>query len=398
MVMKIDFKLKKPILVTPRRGRESSGRGSEMLQSRVLALSAGLWLLSVWIAWAQVAKIPPSFPSPQPQTNETAKSYGEGKSELQAGTDLTHRGLLQEAIPRLLAAQKSGSSPYAAGVNLGICYVGLRRYKEAIATFNGLRSSGFNSAAVDNLLAQAYLGDGQRAAALNAFQEAAALTPKDETLYDFLADACTDHHDFAMGLHVVEQGLQQLPDSPRLHYERALFLAQMDRLDEARPEFDRAAQLEPGSYIASLALVQEDLYDDRFADATHRLREVVLAGHRDFRTLSLLGTVLMNVGAAPGDPEFAEAQSVLEKSAKENPGYSATQIALGKICIMEDRFGEATEHLEIARRLEPANPSIYTNLAHAYRRLGELRKANIAQTELARLLADKRSTSASPAP
>ena len=106
----------------------------------------------------------------------------------------------------------------------------------------------------------------------------------------------------------------------------------------------------------------------------------------------------MNVGAAPGDPDFAEAQSVLEESARENPGYSATQIALGKIYIMEDRFGEATEHLEMARRLEPANPSIYASLAHAYRRLGELNKANIAQMELARLIADKRSTSASPAP
>ncbi len=398
MAMNPNLGLDEPTLLIRRRERQSTRQRSETREACVAAISAILWIVSISLAGAQAMKIPRGSTPPQAQAAETSESLSQGKAELQAGTDLTRRGLLQEAIPHLLVAQKAGSAPYAAGVNLGICYLGLRRYKEAIATLDGLRSSGLNSAAVDNLLAQAYLGDGQRTAALHAFEEAMALTPKDEKLYDFVADACTDHHDLAMGLKVAELGLQQLLDSPRLHYERALFLAQLDRLDEARPEFDRAAQLEPGGYIASLALVQKDLYDDRFAEATQRLREVVKAGHRDYRTLSLLGTVLMHVGAAPGDPNFLEAQSALEESVKENPSYSATQIALGKIYIMEDRFGEATEHLEIARRLEPANPSIYASLAHAYRRLGDVGKAHAAQAELARLLADKRSSSVAPAP
>ena len=75
-----------------------------------------------------------------------------------------------------------------------------------------------------------------------------------------MADACTDHHAYDMGLRVVDQGLQQLPQSARLHYERALFLARLDRLEEAKPEFDRAAQIAPGTYIADLALVQKRLY------------------------------------------------------------------------------------------------------------------------------------------
>lgn len=332
--------------------------------------------------------IHPSAPSGQAGISDA--SGDEPKAELQTGTDLTRRGLLQDAIPHLQAALSAGLNVYAAGVNLAICYVGLGRYKSAISTLEGLHSSGYKTAAMDNLLTQAYIGDGQRGRAIDTFNEAVALTPKDESLFAFIADACTDHHDFEMGLHVVETGLRTLPDSARLHYEKALYLAQLDRLDEARPEFDRAANLAPESYIATLAQVQKDIYADNFAEATRLLRAAVNAGHRDYRTLSVLGTVLMSAGAAPGDPEWSEAKAALEEAIKQDPEDSSAQIALGKICVMEGRFSEAVDHLEIGRRLEPDNAAVYVNLAHAYRRLGDREKVSLMDAQLARILAEKK--------
>ena len=310
-------------------------------------------------------------------------------AELQEGTRLTRQGLFQKAISHLLTAQKLHSDAYPTAVNLGICYLGLTRYKEAITVLAPLHSSPRNSAVVDNLLTQAYLSDGQLNMAWATFQEAASLTPKDEKLYAFVADACTDHRDYTFGLRVVETGLQQLPGSARLHYERAVFLARLDRLEEAKPEFDRATQLATDTYIASLSTVQKDLYNQEFGTAIRLLRELIQNGHRDYQTLSLLGTVLMHLGAAPGEPQFAEAKSALEESARDNPNYSATQIALGQIYTLENRFSEARDHLEIARRLEPANPAIYSNLAHVYRKLGNAEKAREMQSELSRLLTEQ---------
>jgi predicted Zn-dependent protease len=105
---------------------------------------------------------------------------------------------------------------------------------------------------------------------------------------------------------------------------------------------------------------------------------------------SLLGTVLMKEGAAPGQPEFTEAKEALEKSVQERPDYSATQIALGKLYGMEGRFVDAVEHLEIGRRLEPNNPEVYASLSHAYLRLGDRVKARQCQAELLRLLDEKK--------
>jgi Flp pilus assembly protein TadD len=328
-----------------------------------------------------------------PQTEARPAS----QSEFQTGASLTRQGHLAEAIPHLLAAGKEHADPYATGVNLSICYLGLGRYRDAIAALTTLSASGSDTATVENLLTQAYLGDGQLQPALQAFDKAAALTPKDEQLYAFVADAATDHHDYAFGLHAAETGLRQLPDSPRLHYERALFLARLDRLDEARPEFDRAAELAPGTYIADLALVQKRLYDEDYKGAVSMLRQIVKDGHRDSRTLSLLGTVLLQTGTAPGDADFAEAKSALEEAAAAHPGDSTTEIALGKIDSMEGRFSDAVVHLELGRSLEPENRSVYTVLAHCYRRLGELDKARQMEAKLAQILA-RQSSGTAPLP
>jgi Flp pilus assembly protein TadD len=326
------------------------------------------------------------------QTEAQDGNTADGQQELKVGADLTRHGSLREAIPHLTEAQKLGADPYATGVNLGICYLGTGRNRDAIAILESLRAGGSRTPTVDKLLAQAYVADGQVKAAYDVFTEAAAANPKDESVYEFFADACTDHQQYSLGLHTVERGLQELPDSARLHYERAVFLARLGRLEEGKPEFDRATQLEPAGYIGYLALVQKELYDDNLDAANETLHRAIKAGHRDYQMLSLLGTVLLHEGAAPGQPEFAEAQAALEESAKDRPDYSATQIALGKVYLMQGHFQEAVDHLEMARNLEPDNPAVYANLASAYSRLGDRAKARQMEAQVERLLAEKKSS------
>jgi Flp pilus assembly protein TadD len=338
---------------------------------------------------------PPESAAPSPLAEHAPP---DAATELSTGADLTRSGLLVEAIPHLLAALRLNRDSFAAAFDLGICYIGTGNYKEAIVVLAPLHSSASHTPAVDNLLAQAYLGDGQTQAALSAFAEAAAATPKDEKLYAYMADACTDRQNYAMGLEVARRGLQQLPESARLHYEHAVFLARLGRFEEGKPEFDQAAQLAPESYIGYLAEVQKDLYEDDLSRAIEVLHHAIQAGHRDYQMLSLLGTVLLHIGAAPGQPEFAEAQAALEESARLRPDYSATQIALGKIYLMQGRFHDAAEHLEIGRKLEPDNPAVYTSLASAYQQLGELEKARQMRAQTSRLLAEKKSATNQPQP
>jgi len=327
---------------------------------------------------------------PQPVSLEFSSSQGEQaadpEAELRTGTALTREGRFEEAVPHLIAARGRVVNEYAAGFNLALCYLGLRRHQQAIEVLEDLRAHGHNTAPVNNLLAQAYVGAGRPEEALSALRRAVTLTPLDEKMYGFVADACTDNKQYELGLRVVDLGLQHLPSSARLHYERAMFLAQLDRFETAKPEFERAALLAPESDIAYLARVQEALFQDDLTAAVRTVREGSTKGHHGYVLEGLSAEVLIHAGAMPGQPEFAEARSLLESSVTQKPDYSTSQIALGKLYLMENRPGDAVTHLEIGRRLEPQNPAVYSSLANAYRRIGEEQKAHQMLDQLKDLL------------
>src|SRR5439155_445318 len=172
-----------------------------------------------------------------------------------------------EAIAHLLEAQGRVSNDYAAEFNLALCYVGTGQFQKGISVLIGLREHGRENASVENLLAQAYAGDGQEGQAFEALRRATASTPKNEKLYLFVGGAFLGREEPAQSLRVIELGLQHLPESARLHYERGYLLAMLDDFDGARMDFERAAQIAPGSEIGYLAKAQESLFGGNLAEA-----------------------------------------------------------------------------------------------------------------------------------
>jgi tetratricopeptide (TPR) repeat protein len=326
-------------------------------------------------------------PAKQPQASDNTDHElvsPHAEEELRIGTELTRRGLFREAIPHLLAAQGEASNEYAAEFNLALCYVGTSQSKQAIDLLKTL-SNGSHSADVENLLAQAYIGNGQSQAALAAFERAAALTPQNEKLYLLVADACTDHHDYALGIKVVELGLHNVPQSARLHYERALFLAQIDDLDHAKADFALAGKLASGSDIGYLAAAQEALLEGNIAQTVGVAREGVEKNSENHALLTILGEALIRSGASPGEPEFAEAEAALEKSVVIRPGAASSRLSLGELYLLAGRLADAIVQLQQAQQIDPSKPAVYANLAKAYQRRGELQNAQDALAVLAKL-------------
>ncbi|MGA8441118.1 MAG: tetratricopeptide repeat protein [Candidatus Sulfotelmatobacter sp.] len=369
------------------RGGSSPGMGDIAVFAAVIELA----LFQCPALRAQIAPAGQHPPVSQSQTrpmeeNEPdASSQQEGEAELQAGTILTRKGLFKEAIPHLLAARGRVTNEYAADFNLALCYVGSSQFKLAIDVLNGLRSRGHDGVDVGNLLAQAYIGNAQPQEAMASLERAANLAPQNEKLYVFVADAFMDHQDYSLGLKAVEIGLVNLPKSARLHYERALFLAQLDELDQAKPDFEMASQLAAGSEIGYLAAARERLLVGDIPEAVRTAREGVKKGYENPALLTLLGEALIRSGATPGQPDFVEAQTVLQKAVAKQPNDPTSQLALGGLYLMAGRLEDAITHLEIARQIEPGKASVYANLARAYQRAGELSEAQVAMARLAEI-------------
>lgn len=308
--------------------------------------------------------------SSSPGQTETARS----REELQLGTALTRQGQFKDAISHFLAARVEMGNVYAIEFNLSLCYIGVGEYRKAISTLDGLRQHGHENADVENLLAQAYIGDGERSEALAALERAAAISPKNEKLFAFVGDACRDTQDFELGLNVVDIGLRTLPESARLHYERAVFLSELDQFDLAKADFEIASRLGHGSEIGYVAAAHKSLIEGNIADAIQAAREGLKQGENP-ALLVTLGKALLLSGIVPGQPEFTEARNALEKAVAERPRDAGAHIALGQLDLLDGRLDDAIAHLQAARLMRPDRASIYASLAKAYQRKGDAQNA-----------------------
>jgi tetratricopeptide (TPR) repeat protein len=335
----------------------------------------------------QIATPASPFAGIEQQTDRQAESVSP-ETELRVGIDLTRQGKFAEAIPHFLAARGHVSDSYAAEFNLALCYVGSGEFSSAISVLKPLSGS-HNSAAVQNLLAQAHIGNNQPQEAMAALRQAAALTPNDEKLYAFVADACADHEQYALGVEVVDLGLQHLPSSARLHFQRGHFLSPLDQQEAAFAEFDNGSRLAPGGEIGYLSVAEKNFLQGNLPEAIRVAREATNKGRENFLLLGLLGEALIRSGVLPGQPDFAEAEAALEKSVAQKPGYAIARISLAYCLLQENRLQDAIQQLETARALNPRNPAVYSRLAIAYRREGKIAEADEATRALARLNAEE---------
>ena len=309
----------------------------------------------------------------------------QAERDLQLGIALTRRGSFADAIPHFLTAKGRVGDEFALEFNLALCYVGRGEFEKAIPVLTAFQSGPQKGAGVENLLAQAYAGNGQAGEAFEALKRAAAFTPNDEKLYLFVADAFLKRQEDAQSLRVIDLGLEHLPESARLHYERGYLLSMLDDFDGAKPDFEQAERLAPHSKIGYLAEAQENLLAGNLTEAIRVSRAATAEGMQDYQLLAILGEALIRAGASPGQAEFVEARGALEKSVAARANYASSQIALGHMDLLDGRLDAAIEHLEIGRALSPQNPGAYSLLATAYRKSGRLGQADAMLAILAKL-------------
>lgn len=307
------------------------------------------------------------------------------EAELRTGIELTGQGRFGEAISHLLAARGRVGNEFAAEFNLALCYVATGQDQEAIGILKPLAEGAHGTAGVYNLLTQALIGASRLEEAGAAFDHAVAFDGKNEKLYLLVADACMDHESYEFGVKVATAGLQHLPKSARLHYERGILLSFLDQPDAAGKDLQAASELAPETTVGFLAEAQEGLLNANMAQAIRAARAGLRKEPDNYVLLTILGQALIREGASPGQGEFAEARTALEKCVAERPEYSVAQLALGQLELVGGRIEEAVEHLKKARELAPDNPAAYALLASAYRRRGDVEEAEKALGVLASL-------------
>lgn len=312
------------------------------------------------------------------------------REQFRLGLGLASSRLFQDAIPYFQAVSAKYPESYDAAFNLGLCMVESKQFGPAITVLRGAVDHGHNTPELDNLLAEAYEGNNQTQEAIDTLREATRLDPQDEDNFVDLAALCTKYEAFQIGLDVIEVGLHYHPQSDRLIFDRGVIYAMTNKFDLADKDFQAAARLAPAKNISYVALGITYMQAGDLRKSIAELRTRIRQKPNDPTLQYLLGEALIRDGAAPGQPEFAEAKSALQKSVRLNEKFAPAHVDLAKLYLKENRLDAAIQQLETARLLDPKDKSAYSQLAVAYRRSGEAEKAAAMLAELNRINEEER--------
>lgn len=281
---------------------------------------------------------------------------------------------------------------YDVGYDLAVSQLGAHQYLAVVETAQMMIQHGHETEELENVLAEAYIGEKQPQLAVDSLRRAIALNPEDEDNYLDFASLCMDNQDFVNAAKVLEVGLKVHPDSARLIFQRGVLNAMQDHFQLAENDFEQASVLDPQRDSGSIALGITYMETGNAAQAITLLRKQLSKNPEDANLLYLLGEALLRTGPSSGDKVFLEAKTSLEQSVRLDPKLCLPHVDLGKIYLQEGRFEDAVSQLEQARRLDPKEKSTYWHLAIAYRHLGKPEKAQEMVKGLRAILEEQRAT------
>jgi tetratricopeptide (TPR) repeat protein len=313
----------------------------------------------------------------------------DGASLFEAGVALGQAGAHAEAARFFGAARRSYKDAYAAGFNEALMRIEAGDNEGAIRVVQELVAEGKAPAELYNLASRAYANAGRIQEAYDALRQATRLEPKAPENYVDLATICVEHGNFDLGLEIVDIGLRQLPESWVLYLQRGVLLATKGLMSEAEKEFETARRLAPDQAVPYAALGMAWIQTGQTEKAVEVLRSE-LPRRQDHVVPYIFAVAMLRSGVEPASPAAAEAVDALRASIRANPGFAPARAELGRLLLKRDAVDAAIRELEKAAELDPdSTPALYA-LSQAYRKKGDVARAQEMLARVSKLNAQER--------
>ncbi len=328
--------------------------------------AAGAILLM--IAWAPALcalQRAEQAPSTQDAPSCNSPSFREN---FQHGEELLHQQRADTAIPYLEKARQLCPSDYVAGRELVIAYgkTGLTQKARAVAD-EIFREH--EVAELHSLLGELYADRGDPRSAAEQYQRAAQLNPSEDNVFDFGASLLKFEGDSA--LRVFRFGVQQYPNSEKIHLGLGSALYGQGLTDEAVAEAFRASDLKPDDpkpmeVLGEMAHIPAALAApivERFSSLHTRYPRNARLAY--YYAMALSGRWSGVPAAAP-----ARVMDLLKTATELDPSFAEAQFQLGEFYQEQDRPLDALHSYERAAKLDPEQESYHYRLALAYKKCG----------------------------
>ncbi|MCU1287413.1 MAG: Tetratricopeptide repeat protein [Acidobacteriales bacterium] len=164
------------------------------------------------------------------------------------------------------------------------------------------------------------------------------------------------------------------PDSAAAHYVRGLVFNRLDKIAEAKEEWNSALDAESDYVPAQLALARQNLHENDLPTAEEHVSSVIREEPANLDALCLYARVLLAQGRVSPARGIAKRAMAVDGNAEE------PQLVLGMIDLHDQRFGSALLHFQHSLVLNPRSAEAMNGMLDVYRQ-GKLSRAVLAKME-----------------
>jgi tetratricopeptide (TPR) repeat protein len=255
--------------------------------------------------------------------------------------------------------------------NLALAQKNAHHIDEAMSTLRPLIEATPVDAEALTLASELSELSGDTAHSVELLRKAILARPKDVDDYLQFAALSYDHTSPKIGIDILNAGLTQLPNEPRLYLARGVLLTQLGEFSKAADDFEAANRIDPQLSFLTVAegLVKSQQHIS--AEALTKFRAAVQSHPNEAFAQYLLAEALQELGKPEGSPEYKEEIEAATRAAKLDPDLVAAHDLLSAIYLESGHLDLSKEHSLAALKLDANDQQALYHLILAMRRTGE---------------------------
>jgi tetratricopeptide (TPR) repeat protein len=211
---------------------------------------------------------------------------------------------------------------------------------------------------------------GDTSHAIELLRKAILEYPKDVDAYLQFATLSYDHASPQVGIDILNVGITQLPNEPRLYLVRGILLTQFGEFTRATEDFETASRIDPNLQFLAVAegLVKSQRHNS--TQALSEFRAAVKAHPNEAYAQYLLAEALQEQGKSEGSPEYREEVAAAKRAITLDPSMVAAHDLLSTVYLVNGHTDLAIEQSRAALALDPSDQQA------VYHLIVELRKTD----------------------
>jgi tetratricopeptide (TPR) repeat protein len=244
--------------------------------------------------------------------------------------------------------------------------------QDALTTLDPLLAANPEAATLE-LASAAYETAHDTDKAVDALRQAILLDPHNVSLYVQFAMIASKHQSFQVGMNVVNEGINLVPNAAPLYFARGVLQVQLAQYDEAEEDFGKAYELDPTQSLTVAAQGLAAMQRNDLPRALDDVQKKLARKPDDPILLYMQADVLTQQGAAPGSPEFQTALRSAKKAVALRPSLGPARSVLAKLYLQS---GQYTDSAIQCRKALEINPKDQTALYHLIQALRKTERKN----------------------